>query len=151
MEEGLATDTDVILRLNMLQKFQMVPLKRNVSKKEVGSKDFYIKYIKKCVNSPDYGGERLIHREGEEGWPGEAGQRNRESGRRQARHEGILSHGAHHGSELGNQPGVAKLPKQENEPTFLQPQAQGRVDTGTGQMDIGPGQVDSVTRQYKEV
>lgn len=35
-------------------------------------------------------------------------------------------------------------PKRENEPTFLQPQAQGRVD-------IGPGQVDSVTRQYKEV
>lgn len=45
---------------------------------------------------------------------------------------------------LETQPGIANLPKRENEPTFLQPQALGRVD-------IGPGQVDSVTRQYKEV
>lgn len=41
---------------------------------------------------------------------------------------------------LETQAGVAHLPKQEDKPIFLQPQAQGRVETGTRQMDIGPGQ-----------
>lgn len=92
-----------------------------MSNKEVGSKDFYIKYIKKCVNSTDYGGERLIHREGEEGWPGEAGQRSRESGRRQARHEGILSHGAIMAQNLETSQELQSCLSRKMSPLFCNP------------------------------